>query len=153
MIGQFSGPLKCKVVSVAKLMRDLSPKLLKNLASKGLKLSFALNCVRKRATDLKTISDWLILLGDLVQKFDSLQCRRFFKARGRKSKMALAWSNALARDLAKIIKLCLLLWLGFFKTMKLLLSVRRDFFVLCREMTLVLNRVQSADFRWWHFCS
>ena len=51
------------------------------------------------------------------------------------------------------IKLCLLLWLGFFKTMKLLLSDRRDLSVRCREITLVLNRVQSADFRWWHFCS
>ena len=45
------------------------------------------------------------------------------------------------------IKLCLLLWLGFFKTMKLLLSVRRDLSVRCCEITLVLNRVQSADFR------
>ena len=55
VIGQFSGSY-CKVVSVAKLMRDLSPKRLKNLASKGLKLSFTLNCVcTKRANDLKTI--------------------------------------------------------------------------------------------------
>ena len=45
------------------------------------------------------------------------------------------------------IKLCLLLWLGFFKTMKLLLSVRRDLSVRCREIILVLNRVQSTDFR------
>ena len=44
------------------------------------------------------------------------------------------------------IKLCLLLWLGFFKTMKLLLSVRRDLSVRCREIILVLNRVQSSDF-------
>ena len=56
VIGQFSGPY-CKVVSVAKLMRDLSPKRLKNLASKGLKLSFTLNCVLKRAKDLKMISN------------------------------------------------------------------------------------------------
>ena len=47
----------------------------------------------------------------------------------------------------KRIKLCLLLWLGFFKAMKLLLSVRWDLSVRCREITLVLNRVQSADFR------
>ena len=45
------------------------------------------------------------------------------------------------------IKLCLLLWLGFFKTMKLLLSVRRDLSVRCREIILALNRVQSTDFR------
>ena len=45
------------------------------------------------------------------------------------------------------IKLCLLLWLGFFKTMKLLLSVRRDLSVRCREIILVLNRAQSTDFR------
>ena len=51
------------------------------------------------------------------------------------------------------IKLCLLLWLGFLKRMKLLLSVRRDLSVRSREITLVLNRVQSAAFRWWHFCS
>ena len=41
----------------------------------------------------------------------------------------------------------LLLWLGFFKTMKLLLSVRWDLSVRCREIILVLNRVQSTDFR------
>ena len=35
----------------------------------------------------------------------------------------------------------------FFKTMKLLLSVRRDLSVRCREIILVLNRVQSTDFR------
>ena len=63
MIGQFSGPtlprgpLKFKVVSVAKLLRDLSPKLLKYLVSKGLKLSFTLNCVLKHFNDLKTISN------------------------------------------------------------------------------------------------
>ena len=49
--------------------------------------------------------------------------------------------------IGKRIKLCLLLWLGFFKTMKLLLSVRRDLSVRCREIILVLNRVQSTDFR------
>ena len=56
------GPLRFNVISVAKLLRDLSPKLLNYLASKGLKLSFTLNCVLKRANDLKTISNWLVLL-------------------------------------------------------------------------------------------
>ena len=49
-------PLKFKFDSAAKLLRDLSPKLF-NLASKGLKLFFTLNCVLKRANDLKTISN------------------------------------------------------------------------------------------------
>ena len=50
--GQFSGPsvlhglLKFKVVFVANQLRDLSP-------SKSLKPSFTLNCVLKRAKDLK----------------------------------------------------------------------------------------------------
>ena len=63
MIGQFSGrtllhdPLKFKVLFVAKLLRDLWPKILKFLASEGLKLSFTLNCVLKHADDLKTISN------------------------------------------------------------------------------------------------
>ena len=55
-------PLKFKIVSVAKVLRDLSPKLLNYLAGKGLQLSFTLNCVVKRANDLKTISTWLLLL-------------------------------------------------------------------------------------------
>ena len=41
------------------------------------------------------------------------------------------------------IKLCLLLWFGFSKTMTLLVSVLRDFFFRCRKITLGLNRVQS----------
>ena len=45
------GPLKCKVVSVAKLFREVSPNVL-NL-SKKLKLSFNQNCMLKRANDLK----------------------------------------------------------------------------------------------------
>ena len=55
-------PLKFKVVSVAKLLRGLSQKLLNYLARKGLILSFTLNCVLKRANDLKTISNLLLLL-------------------------------------------------------------------------------------------
>ena len=58
------GPLKFKVVFVAKLLRDLSPKLLNYLASEGLQLSFTLNCVLKRANDLKTISNRLLLLSN-----------------------------------------------------------------------------------------
>ena len=53
----------------------------------------------------------------------------------------------MSHAIASRIKLCLLLWLGFFKTMKLLLSVCRDLSVQCREIILVLNRVQSPDFR------
>ena len=48
------GQLKFKVVSVAKLLRDFSPKSLNYVASKGLQLSVTLNCVVKRANDLKT---------------------------------------------------------------------------------------------------
>ena len=48
------GQLKFKVVSVAKLLRDFSPKSLNYVASKGLQLSVTLNCVVKRAKDLKT---------------------------------------------------------------------------------------------------
>ena len=48
------GPLKFKVLFVAKLLHDLSPNFL-NIASKSLKLSFTLNCVLKHANGLKTI--------------------------------------------------------------------------------------------------
>ena len=65
----------------------------------------------------------------------------------------LKFSNTSLPTYVCRIKLCLLLWLGFFKTMKLLLSVRRDLSLRCREIILVLNRVQSTDFRRWHFCS
>ena len=51
------------------------------------------------------------------------------------------------------IKLCLLLWFDFSKTMSLLLSVLRDFSVRWRKITLGLNRIQSAHSCWWHFCS
>ena len=36
---------------------------------------------------------------------------------------------------------------SIFKTMSTLLSFRRDFSIRCREKTLVLKRIQSADFR------
>ena len=54
----------CKfiVVFVAKMLHDLSPNFLTYVASNILKLSFTLNCVLKRANDLKTISNWLVLL-------------------------------------------------------------------------------------------
>ena len=51
------GPLKFKVVSVAKLLRDVSPKGLNLVSKYSIKLTFTLNCVLKRANDLKTISD------------------------------------------------------------------------------------------------
>ena len=38
------------------------------------------------------------------------------------------------------IKLCLLLWLGFFKTMKPLFAILRDFSVRCRKITLKFLR-------------
>ena len=63
VIGQFSGPYSpvrpAKILSffVSELLRDLSPNFLTYLASKGLKLSFTLNCVLKGANDLKTISN------------------------------------------------------------------------------------------------
>ena len=41
----------------------------------------------------------------------------------------------------------------FSKTMALLLSVLWDFSVRCREITLEINRIQSANSWWWHFCS
>ena len=56
VIGQLNGrillhgPLKFKVVSVAGLLRYLSP-------SKSLKLSFTLHCVLKHDNDLKMISN------------------------------------------------------------------------------------------------
>ena len=65
------GPLKFKVVSVAKLLRDLSPKLL-YLASEGLKLSFTLNCMLKRANDLKTRFKLTPFAFDLLQKFEAV---------------------------------------------------------------------------------
>ena len=51
VIDQYSGPLKFKVGFIAKLFCDFSP-------SESLKLnSFTLNCLLKRANDLKTISN------------------------------------------------------------------------------------------------
>ena len=51
------------------------------------------------------------------------------------------------------IRLCLLLWWGFWKTMKLLLSVRGDVSGWWRELRLGLSRIQSANFQWWQFGS
>ena len=62
------GPLKFKAVSVAKLPRDLSPKLLNHLAGKGLQLSFTLNCVLKRANDFKLTP----FTFELLQKFEAV---------------------------------------------------------------------------------
>ena len=42
---------------------------------------------------------------------------------------------------------------GFWKTMKLLLSVREDFSVRWPEIRLRLSRIQSANFQWWQFGS
>ena len=66
MIGQFSGPY-FPFVTVVKLFRNLSPSVLTFIASKSLKLSFTQNCVLKRASDLKTISNWLVLLSRCVR--------------------------------------------------------------------------------------
>ena len=64
VIGQFSGPYspartaKIKVFFVAKLLRDLHRQIFSTyIANKSLKLSFTLNCVLKRANDLKMISN------------------------------------------------------------------------------------------------
>ena len=46
-------------------------KFLTYLASKGLKLSFTLNCVLKRANDLKTIFKLTPFAFDLLQKFEA----------------------------------------------------------------------------------
>ena len=65
--------------------------------------------------------------------------------------------NALANNIdpgfeSKLhIKLCLLLWFKFFKTMILLLAGLRDFSVRFREIILESNRIQSANCHWWHF--
>ena len=65
------GPLKLFFVVVAKLLGDLSPIFL-NLTNKSLKLSFTLNCVLKRAKDLKTISNWFRLAFDLLLQFEAV---------------------------------------------------------------------------------
>ena len=66
------GPLKFKVVSVAKLLRDLSPKILNYLAGKGLQLSFTLTCVLKRANDLKNDFKLTRFAFDPLQKFEAV---------------------------------------------------------------------------------
>ena len=66
------GPLKFKVLIVAKLLRDLSPNFLNfNGKYKSLKLAFTLNCVLKRTKDLKTISNFRFAF-DLLQKFEAV---------------------------------------------------------------------------------
>ena len=66
------GPLKFKVGFVAKLFRDLSKRVL-NFYS--LKLSYTLNYVIKPANDLKTVSNWLVLLSK-CQKFEAFPSPR-----------------------------------------------------------------------------
>ena len=53
------GPLKFKVVSVAKLLGDVSPKVLKIFSKLRFitYLAFTLNCVLRHANDLKTKSN------------------------------------------------------------------------------------------------
>ena len=60
------GPLKFKVDSVAKLFCDLSPTVL-NFHSKEEFIFFTLNYVLQRANDLKTISNWIVLLSRCVR--------------------------------------------------------------------------------------
>ena len=64
------GPLKFKVLFVAKLWHDLSPNFL-NIASKSLKLSFTLNCVLKHAYDLKWFQ-WFVLLSTCFRNFEAV---------------------------------------------------------------------------------
>ena len=61
--------------------------------------------------------------------------------RGRLAIISVVWRRRGQIQSQVRITLCLLLWLGFFKTIKLLLSVRRDFSTWCREITL--TRVKS----------
>lgn len=49
------------------------------------------------------------------------------------------------------IKLCLLLWFEFFKTMDLLSSCPRDTFFHYAKIALRLNRIPSKNCRRWHF--
>ena len=79
-----------------------------------------------------------------VEWNETVRTPRNFRTSARKF-----WLNGLRPIYLLIfdLGLCLLLWLGFSKTMKLLLPVRRDLSVRSREITLALNRVQSADFR------
>ena len=64
------GPLKFKVFLVARLLRDLCHQIFTTyIAKKSLKLSFTLNCVLKRANDLKTISNWRVLLSTCFRNF------------------------------------------------------------------------------------
>ena len=49
------------------------------------------------------------------------------------------------------IKLCLLLWFEYSKTMRYCCPSLGIF--RCRKITLGLNRIQSALSWWWHFCS
>ena len=74
MTGQFSGPYSAARTAKIKFMLLLLLLLLPNCcfiyhqifstyeANNSLKLSFTLNCVPKRANDLKTISNWLVLI-------------------------------------------------------------------------------------------
>ena len=60
VIGQFSGPYSPTRLAlfVANLLRDLYRQSFSvYIANKSSKLSFTLNCVLKRANDLKTISN------------------------------------------------------------------------------------------------
>ena len=58
VIGQFSGLFFCFVV---KLLGDLYRPIISTYIA-NIKLSFSLSCVLKRSNDLKTISDWFLLL-------------------------------------------------------------------------------------------
>ena len=62
------GPLKFKVL-LLKLLHDLYRQIFSTyIANKSLKLSFILNCVLKRANNLKTISNWFVLLSTWFRK-------------------------------------------------------------------------------------
>ena len=66
------GPLKFNVFFVAKLLRDLYRQIfLSYIATKSLKLSFTLNCVLKRANDLKYDFKLIRFAFDLLQKFEA----------------------------------------------------------------------------------
>ena len=76
MIGQFSGPYSpvrpAKMFLLPNCCVIYRQNVLIYLARKGLKLSFTLNCVLKRANDLKNDFKVTPFAFDLLQKFEAV---------------------------------------------------------------------------------
>ena len=66
------GPLKCKVFLLPNCCVIYHQIFSTYEANNSLKLSFTLNCVLKRANDLKTISSWLLLLSTCFRNLKPL---------------------------------------------------------------------------------